>query len=931
MSVSIPNSVTGIGSSAFYDCSNLNAVHIEDLAAWCKIFFSSSSANPIYYAHNLYLNDKLVTNLVIPNGVTTIGGYAFSSCESLTSVSIPNSVTSIRWNAFSGCSGLTSVSIPNSVTNIGNDAFSGCTGLTSVSIPDSVTTIGRSAFSGCTGLTSVSIPNSVTSIGDGAFNNCKSLTSVTAPFWKQFVNCPITHFTISDGVTSIGERAFSGFSSLTSVTIPASVTSIAYGAFNDCSSLTSVTTPLWRSFSNCPVTQITVPEGTESIGDEAFYYCSDLTSVTIPASVTSIGENAFYGCSKLESVVVKDLAAWCKIAFSNAEANPLSLAHNLYLGSDSAPVKSLVIPAGTQSIGTHAFNGCTSIESVTIPKALIVVGDKAFYNCSNLKAVYISDLTAWSQINFAWAASNPTTYAHNLYLNNEPVTSLIIPDGLKSISRYSFSGCSNLTSVTIPDSVTSIGQGAFSNCYRLTRMVIPDSVTIIDSDVFYGCSGLSTVTLPESLTGMGGYVFSGCSGLRSITIPKGIPYINQGLFYGCSKLTEITIPDGVETIAPYAFYNCGALTMVVMPDSVTSIGDNAFSGCNALNEVYFAGTENQWNSISIGSNNGGLISATIYYESKPSKSYTVTYDANGGRNAPAEQTKHYGEVLTLRGKQPTRDGYSFLGWATQKDAKSPEYQPGDDYANEADLTLYAVWQITTYTITYNANGGSGAPSKQTKTPGETLTLRKNIPTREGFEFLGWATCAKATTAKYQPSDDYSDDADLTLYAVWKAKTFTVTFNANGGSAVAAQKVTAGKKAVKPVNPIKAGFWFGGWYTDKAFKTAFDFNTAITKNITLYARWVAPDLILPAAVATIGEEAFTGGAFSFVKLSDKTASIGSRAFADCPNLTYIYIPAATKKIAANAFAGVDGLTILGASGSYAETYATKHGYTFIAVF
>ena len=461
-----------------------------------------------------------------------------------------------------------------------------------------------------------------------------------------------------------------------------------------------------------------------------------------------------------------------------------------------------------------------------------------------------------------------------------------------------------------------------------------------------------------------------------------------------------------------------------------------------------------------------LSSSVPTHRSEISEGYTVSFDANGGSVSPTSKTEiitttfsfkswntasngrgtsyapgatytrdedvtlyaDWGILTLLPGSMtlpiPTRTGYRALGWSTSPTAATAQYQPGEHFKPDKNMTLYAIWERLTYTVHYNANGGKGAPADQVKTYGQAITLSSDIPTRTGFTFLGWGTNASATTPSYQPGASYRAEGNVTLYAIWKFRTFTVynspylrdsgadkaiyitgdfsdfkgfeiadnldarasvslrtnqyeiraysrltfacafldslsggeyyifgtnewrdplligkisitqaytiTYDANGGSAVAAQKVTAGKKAVKPVNPIKAGFWFGGWYTDKAFKTAFDFNTAITKNITLYARWVAPDLILPAAATTIGEEAFTGGAFSFVKLSDKTASIGSRAFADCPNLTYIYIPAATKTIAANAFTGVDGLTILGASGSTAETYATAHGYTFISV-
>ncbi len=178
-SVTIPNSVTSIGLYAFRGCTGLTSVNITDIAAWCNIAFISFNCNPLYCAKHLYVNNVEVTNLVIPEGVTSIETNAFSGCTSLTSVTIPNSVTSIGYYAFYNCTGLTSVTIPNSVTSIGESAFQNCTGLTSVTIPNSVTSIGRSAFYGCTGLTSVTIGNSVTSIEYSAFENCTGLTSVT--------------------------------------------------------------------------------------------------------------------------------------------------------------------------------------------------------------------------------------------------------------------------------------------------------------------------------------------------------------------------------------------------------------------------------------------------------------------------------------------------------------------------------------------------------------------------------------------------------------------------------------------------------------------------------------------------------------------------------------------------------------------------------
>ena len=170
-SVTIPNSVTSIGENAFEYCSGLKKVIVKDIAAWCGIKFGGSYSNPLYYAEHIYSDeDTEITNLIIPNSVTSIGVKAFEYCCGLTYVTIPNSVTSIGEEAFRGCSGLTSVTISNSVTSIGRGAFYYCYRLTSVIIPNSVTSIGGSAFYNCSGLTSVTIGSGVTSIGSEAFD-----------------------------------------------------------------------------------------------------------------------------------------------------------------------------------------------------------------------------------------------------------------------------------------------------------------------------------------------------------------------------------------------------------------------------------------------------------------------------------------------------------------------------------------------------------------------------------------------------------------------------------------------------------------------------------------------------------------------------------------------------------------------------------------
>ena len=177
-SITIPDSVTSIESSAFYLCGSLTNVYISDLAAWCRISFADYHAQPLNYAHNLYINNVLAESIMIPDGVTSIGNYAFSSCFGLTSITIPDGVSSIGKSAFEGCESLAFLTIPNSVMSIGGSAFKDCTCLSSITIPDGVTSVEKDMFLGCTSLTELTLPASVTVIRENAFKNDSTLKTI---------------------------------------------------------------------------------------------------------------------------------------------------------------------------------------------------------------------------------------------------------------------------------------------------------------------------------------------------------------------------------------------------------------------------------------------------------------------------------------------------------------------------------------------------------------------------------------------------------------------------------------------------------------------------------------------------------------------------------------------------------------------------------
>ena len=233
-------------------------------------------------------------------------------------------------------------------------------------------------------------------------------------------------------------------------------------------------------------------------------------------------------------------------------------------------------------------------------------------------------------------------------------------------------------------------------------------------------------------------------------------------------------------------------------------------------------------------------------------SYTVKYNANGGSGAPAAQTKWKGQTLKLSTTKPTRTGYTFQGWATSASG-NVLYASGANYTTDASITLYAVWKAITYTVKYNANGGSGAPSDQIKTYGKTLTLSSVIPTRSSIEdngsiteytFKGWATSATSTTVAYQAGANYTVNAAVTLYAVWSrtvsVNLYDVSYNTNGGSEIIPQiKVKGQTLKLRDTIPVKNGYTFAGWglsadSTTVSYSAGSDYTA--DNNVVLYAIW-----------------------------------------------------------------------------------------------
>ncbi len=637
-SVTLHHAILSIDNNAFYGCSNMYRVNITDLTAWLRINFVSEYSNPLYYAHNLYLNGTKITELTIPSGVSTIKKHAFRGC-SMTSVDIPNyTVTSIGNSAFESCSSLTSVYIGNSVTSIGENAFRGCTGLPSVFIPSSITVISAGVFRECSNLTSVDLPNGISQIGNNAFYNCSSLTDLVIP---------------DEVPSTIGDYAFCGCSSLTSVTIPSSINSIGNYAFSSCGSLTSVTINsnaiasasyselfnMKNKFGN-QVTRYTFGSNITSIGQNAFYDCTGMAELILPSSLSSIGNNAFQNCSGLNWVKISDLNAWYAIDFANAYANPLYYANHFYVNTNE--VVNLTVTSNISEIKDYAFVGYKGLHSVSIGNYVTSIGNSAFENCSGLTSVTIgnsvntigddafkdcTNLTSVTLNNNAIASADYTSSNNLKTIFGNQVTNYTFGAIVYSIGKYACYGCTGLTSLTFPNTLQTIGLHTFNGCTSLTSVTLPSSVYFIDQSAFQGCSGLNGVvisnlaawcaidfgnayanplcyakhlylnnneviylTIPSSVSEIKDFAFTGSTGLHSVTFHSDVISIGSQAFKNCTHLSALNIPSTMASIGEYAFENCSGMTTLTLPSNMSSISHGVFYNCTGLAEIHVGAT-----------------------------------------------------------------------------------------------------------------------------------------------------------------------------------------------------------------------------------------------------------------------------------------------------------------------------------------------------
>lgn len=275
-----------------------------------------------------------------------------------------------------------------------------------------------------------------------------------------------------------------------------------------------------------------------SIAMWAFKDCKELTSIAVPRSIISINYEAFAGCHNLKKTIVKDLAAWCNIGFSDFKSNPLYYSKSLYY-DEITELKDIVIPEGVLSIRDFVFSGCSSLNTIALPESVETIGRYAFCDCSSL-------------------------------------SSIVVNKNLKYIGEYAFSGCKNMVAFTIPNEVNFIGNNAFSYCSGLTSVVLPQGITSIEGLTFKNCTNLQSITFGNSIQTIKGGAFEGCSKLASVILPNSLNSIGISAFMDCSSLSNIIFGENISTIDNSAFKNCSSLKTIILPQNIISIDDFAF-------------------------------------------------------------------------------------------------------------------------------------------------------------------------------------------------------------------------------------------------------------------------------------------------------------------------------------------------------------------
>lgn len=729
-----------------------------------------------------------------------------------------------------------------------------------------VEAIGYNAFEDCTSLVSVTIPDSVREIYTAVFCNCENLESIT-------VDKANPEFSSMDGVLFNKDQTNLIFYPMSKkqqeYTVPITVKKISYKAFYEAKNLESVE----------------ISDNVASIGEYAFYWAENLNNVVFSENIDFIGNGAFSGTD------------W----YNNQKDGVIYINRCLYRYKGEMPENtSITIKDGTKSIcdnafsyrsnlinvefpnsvtyiGERAFANCENLKSINIPEQLTKTGQGVFDDCTNLETVYFNAIASSDDddISFSFSFENSVktviygdkvTKVASDFEYNTGLEQVVLGSNVKSIGNSAFSACTSLKSITIPENVTEIGNSAFSACTGLTNITIPESVTEIGYSAFENCTNLSDLQIPSNIEKIGDGAFDNTAWYENQ--PDGLLYIGKVLYaYKGDKaaVTDVKINEGTKSILSGVFSECSNLKNVVIPDSVISIGSLVFSSCTSLTSIT---VPESVSSLGAGLFRGCTSLKSAKLPSNVTGSFLGTFDG-------CENLESVNIPNGVTGLQSTFEGCKKL-----KSIIIPENVTGIYRRTFADCTSL-----------------------------ESIVIPKNVSYVAQDAFSG-CTSLKSLTVDSDNENYYSIDSLL-----YSKKDKKLIYYPEGKD----DENIKLPDGVEKIGPLAL-------YNCKSIKS----------------------IDLPNTVTEIMYSAFQGcSSLAYVNIPESVKSIGTpwngNAFSNCPNLKAVTIPSSVEIIREHSFGyngyfdsekgeyvseTVDNFTILGKSGTAAETYANENSFTFI---
>ena len=491
-------------------------------------------------AAGAFRGQTMITDVVIPEGVTYIGREAFAGCSALVRVQIPTSVTQVGANLFEGTpydstltgelvyinsilyrcqSDAVTVSIRQGTTVIAEEAFINRVNLAAIVVPDGVSYIGSNAFKNCSALSQIEIPKSVRDIVANAFDGTK---------WYEdrkhemiYINDLL--YRVPAEIIVQSEQPTGSLSDKDAAELAKSGVATQIVPNTNVIVKEDITTICTLAFANMPVQKVQLPSTLTTIRYGAFQNCTALKQITLPESMTFIEGGAFQNCSALSSILV---------------------------------------PQNVTYLGASAFSGCTSLTSATLPQAITRISSGLFENCSSLTTVQ--------------ASSALTSIGSRAFAETSALSSFTFPQTLTAVGAESFTG-SGIVTANLPQSVTYLGAGAFADCTKLVYAQVPAAIQAIRERTFRNCTELKNVSIPEGIRYIGAAAFQNDVSLQTVDFAQSLLTICDNAFEGSGVGEGLVLPSALRTIGSRAFAGCMRLTSLTIPADVRKMGSQAFA------------------------------------------------------------------------------------------------------------------------------------------------------------------------------------------------------------------------------------------------------------------------------------------------------------------------------------------------------------------